>query len=69
MAHLNKTIPPFLARHGIKSISDNLQDGDEVTGFTRELVRLFGKEFMAEWNAEQAAARAAATMPPADAGL
>lgn len=69
MALLNKPVPPFLAKHGIKSISDNLQDGDEVTGFTRELVRLFGKEFMAEWNTQQAAARAAATMPPADAGL
>lgn len=62
MAVIDKPVPAFLAKHGITSVRTNLQEGDEVTGFARELVRLFGKEFMAAWNAEKAA-KAACSSP------
>lgn len=59
MAAIHKTVPPFLAKHGITSISDNLMPGDELD-FSRELVRLFGKEFIEAWNAEKAQQQAKA---------
>ncbi len=59
MAAIHKTVPPFLAKHGITSISDNLTPGDELD-FSRELVRLFGKEFIEAWNAEKAQQQAKA---------
>lgn len=52
MAATNKPVPNFLAKHGIKTLSDNLEPDDEVD-CARELVRLFGKEFIAAWNAEK----------------
>lgn len=60
MAAIPKAVPPFLAKHGIKSISDNLEPGDEVD-CAHELVRLFGKEFIAAWNAEKALQQAKAS--------
>jgi len=59
MATTPKAVPAFLAKHGIKSVKDNLNHGDEVD-CARELVRLFGKEFIEAWNAEKAQQQAKA---------
>lgn len=38
--------PSSLAKHGINSVSDNLQAGQTIGGFASEFARLFGAELV-----------------------